>query len=165
MLAAWGDSTEEEEGTEEEEEAVVAFMVRSDSESNDESLDSLTQLKEQVCGLSKAKLKELLFTLIDECDALTSENCMLKDVCAEIKKDIKELEHENKILKSERIDLGMKNIVLHDDLNKFKETLSSKEEMLATDLAKLEKESLELKQKVESLLDKNNKLLDKLKNK
>jgi len=49
-------------------------------------LDSLDQLKEQVCALSKAKFKELLFTLMDECDALTSKNCMLKDVCVEIKK-------------------------------------------------------------------------------
>jgi len=98
----------------------------------------LDQLKEPVCGLSKAKLKELLFTLMDECDALTSENCMLKDVCAEIKKDIKELEHENKILKSEKIDLNMKNFVLLDELNKFKDTLSLKEEVFATDFSKLE---------------------------
>jgi len=69
-------------------------MARSDSNSDEESLDSLNQFKEQVCGLSKAKLKELLFTLMDECDALTSANCMLKDVCAKMKKDIKELEHE-----------------------------------------------------------------------
>jgi len=85
MLAAWGDSTEEVEGTEEVEAAVV-LMARSDLESNEESLDSLDQLKGQVCGLSKTKLKELLFTLMDECDALTSENCMLKKVCAEKKK-------------------------------------------------------------------------------
>ena len=45
MLAAWGDSTEEEEGTEEEE-AVVALMASSDLESDEESLDSLDQLKE-----------------------------------------------------------------------------------------------------------------------
>jgi len=77
MLAAWGDSTEEEEGTEEEE-ATVALMARSDSETDEESLDSLDQLKEQVCGLSKAKLEELLFTLMDECDALVSKNCMLR---------------------------------------------------------------------------------------
>jgi len=57
----------------------------------------------------------------------------------------------------------MKNLILHDDLNKFKETLSLKEEVFATDLTKLENESLELKQMVESLLDENNKLLDKLK--
>jgi len=100
---------------------------------------------------------------MDECDAPDSENCMLKDVCAEIRKDIKELEHENKVLKSEKVDLDMKHLVLHDDLNKVKETLSLKEEAFATDFAKLENESLELKQKVESLLDQNNKLLDKLK--
>ena len=90
MLTAQGDSTEEEEGTEEEE-AAVALMARSDSDSDDESHDSLDQLKEQVCGLSKAKFKKLLFTLTNECDALTSENCMLKDVCAEIKKGHKRI--------------------------------------------------------------------------
>jgi len=144
MLAAWGDSTEEEEGTQEEE-AAVGLMVNSDPMSDEESLDSLDQLKEQVCGLSKAKLKELLFTLMDECDALTSKNCMLKDVCDEIKKDIKELEHRNKILKSEKVNLDMKHLVLYDDLNKVKETLSLKEEAFATDFATLENESLELK--------------------
>ena len=66
MLAAWGDSTEDEEGIEEEE-TTVALITRSDIDSDDESLDSLDQLKEQVCGLSKAKLKELLLTLMDEC--------------------------------------------------------------------------------------------------
>ena len=85
MLAAWGHSTENDEGTEEED-ATLALMARSDSESDDESLDSLAQLKDKGCDLSKAKLKELLFTLMDECDALTFENCMLKDVYAEIKK-------------------------------------------------------------------------------
>ena len=57
----------------------------------------------------------------------------------------------------------MKHLVLHDDLKKVKETLRLKEEAFATDFTKLENESLELKQKVESLLDENNKLLDKLK--
>jgi len=103
MLAAWGDSTEEEEEGIEEEEAARALMARSDTESDDEPLDSLAQLKDKVCGLSKAKLKELLFTLMDECDALNSENCMLKDMCAELKGNVIELDHENKILKSEKI--------------------------------------------------------------
>jgi len=56
----------------------------------------------------------------------------------------------------------MKHLVLHYDLNKVKETLSLKEEAFATDFDKLKNESLELKQKIESLLDENNKLLDKL---
>ena len=42
---------------------------------------------------------------MDECDAINSENCMLKDACSKLKKDIRELEHENKILKSEKIEL------------------------------------------------------------
>ena len=85
MLAAWGDSTEEDEGTEEES-AAVALMARSDFDSDDEPLDSLAQLKDKVRGLNKAKLKKLLFTLMDECDAINSENCILKDACSRIKK-------------------------------------------------------------------------------
>jgi len=138
MLAAWGDSTEEEEGIEEEE-AAIALMARSDSDSDDEPLDSLAQLKDKVRGLNKAKLEELLFTLMDECDAINSENCMLKDACSELKRDVRELEHENKILKSEKIECVMRTLVLQDDLAKFKETLSLKEEVFATELNKLEK--------------------------
>ena len=89
------------------------------------------------------------------------ENCILKDACSELERDIRELEHENKSLKSEKIENAMTNLVLHEDLNK--ETLSLKEEVFATDLTKLENESLELKQKVESLLVENRKLLENLK--
>jgi len=103
MLAVWGDSTKEEEKIEEEQ-AAVALMVRSDSDSDDEPLDSLAQLKDKVRGLNKAKLEELLFTLMDECDAINSENCMLKDACSELKRDTRELEHEYKTLKSEKIE-------------------------------------------------------------
>ena len=94
MLIAWGDSIEEDEWTEKEDVA-VALMARSDSDSDNEPLDSLAQLKDKVRGLNKAKLEELLFTLMDECDASNSENSMLKDACLELKKDIRELEHEN----------------------------------------------------------------------
>jgi len=137
-------------------------MARSDSDSYDEPFDSLAQLKDKVRGLNKAKLEKLLFPLMDECDAINSENCMLKDACSKLKKDIRELEHENKILKSEKIEIDMTNLVLHEGLKKFKKTLSLKEEVFATDLTKLENESLELKQKVESLLVKNKKLLENL---
>jgi len=138
-------------------------MAKRDSDSDDEPLDNLAQLKDKVFGLNKAKLVELLFTLMDECDSINSENCMLKDACTELERDIRELEYENKVLKSEKIEIDMKNLVLLEDLNKFKETLSLKEEAFATDLTKLENESLELKQKVESLLIENKKLLEKLK--
>ena len=89
-------------------------MARSDSD--DEPLDSLAQLKDKVRGLNKAKLEELLFTLMDECDAINSENCMLKDACSEWKRDVRELEHENKNLKSEKIECDMRTIVLQEDL-------------------------------------------------
>jgi len=84
---------------------------------------------------------------------------MLKDVCSELKKDIRELEHENKILKSEKTEIDMSNLVSHEDLKKFKEILSLKEEVFA----KFENESLELNQKVESLLVESKKLLENLK--
>ena len=125
MLAAWGDSTEEDEGTEEED-AAVALMAKSDSNSDDEPLESLARLKDKVRGLSKAKLEELLFTLMDECDDINSENCMLKDVCSELKKDIRELEHDNKILKSEKTKIDMSNLVLHEDLKKLKDLKSER---------------------------------------
>jgi len=142
---------------------VVALIARSESFSDDEPLKSLAPLNEKVHVFNKAQLKGLLFALMDKCDAINSKNCMLKDACSELKRDIRELEHENKILKSEKIETDMTNLVLHEDLNKFEETLSLKEEAFATDLTKLENESLELKQQVKSLLVENRKLLEKLK--
>ena len=85
MLAAWGDTTEDDEASEEEEVA-VALMARSESDSDDEPLESLAQLKEKVHGLNKAPLKGLLFTLMDEFNSVNTENCMLKDVCSDLKK-------------------------------------------------------------------------------
>ena len=93
----------EEDETSGEEEAAVALMARSESDSDDEPIDSLSQLKEKVCGLDKAKLEELLLTLMDECDAINTENCMLKNVYSDLKKDVRKLERANEILKSERL--------------------------------------------------------------
>ena len=67
-------------------------MAKSESASDDEPMDRLSQFKEQVHGLNKAKVKKLLFTLMNECDAINFENCMLKDACSELKRDIRELE-------------------------------------------------------------------------
>ena len=100
---------------------------------------------------------------MDECDALNSENSMLTDECDELKRDVKELEQENKILKSKKIDLDINNLVLHGDLERIKETLKLKEDSFVADFAKLEKESLDLKERVESLLVENNRLHEKLK--
>ena len=57
----------------------------------------------------------------------------------------------------------MNNLVLHDDFKRVKETLRLKEENFVSNLTKLEKESLDLKQKIESLLVENQNLHEKLK--
>jgi len=93
-------------------------MARSDSD--DELRDCLAQLEDKVRGLNKVKLEELLFTLIDECDAINSENFMSKDACSELKRDIRELEHENKNLQSAKIECDMRNLILQEDLVKLK---------------------------------------------
>jgi len=36
---------------------------------------------------------------MDQCDAINAENCMLKDVCSDLKKDVWKLEHANEIFK------------------------------------------------------------------
>ena len=100
---------------------------------------------------------------MDEYESVDSKNSMLKDICSDLKKDISKLEHANEVLKSERIEIDEKTLVLHEDLSKLKETQRIKEEVFATDFSELESESLELKQKIESLLDENRKLLEKLK--
>jgi len=46
----------------------------------------------------------------------------------------------------------MKSLVLYEDRERIKETFRLKEETLVTNFTKLEKESLELKQKAKSLL-------------
>jgi len=127
MLAAWGDTTEDDKASEEEE-AAIALMARSESDSNDEPLDSLTQPKEQVSGFNKSSLKELLFTLIDEYESVNTENYLLKDVCSDLKKDVRKLEHANEILKCEKLQVDEKNRGLYEDLDKLSETLNMREE-------------------------------------
>jgi len=52
-------------------------MARSESKLDHQHVKSLSQLKEQVHGLSNTKFEELLLTLMDECGAMNAENCML----------------------------------------------------------------------------------------
>jgi len=69
MMAAWGDTSEKDEASEEEATAAAAaaIMARSESDSDldCEPIESLSQLKDKVRGLSKAKFEELLLTLMD----------------------------------------------------------------------------------------------------
>jgi len=67
----------------------MALMAGSESESESETL---SQLKEKVRRGSKPKLEKLLFTLLDDCEEVNAENCLLKDVCSELKKDKRLLE-------------------------------------------------------------------------
>ena len=59
MMAAWGDTLEEEEDSQDREEA-VALMTRRESDLDFDSIESLSQLKEEVCNLSKRKLEKLV---------------------------------------------------------------------------------------------------------
>ena len=163
MLAAWGDSSDEEEGSEEEEEGVVALMARSESDSDEESSDSLIELKNKVGSLNKQKLKEYLLILMDECDALHTENCDLNKECDELKKVVLQLKKENKHLKDEKIELDMNNLVLLKDFERTKEILKLKDEFFVTNFTKLEKESLNLKERIESMLVENQNLHEQLK--
>ena len=52
---------------------------------------------------------------------------------------------------------------MHEDLERVKEILRLKEENFVTNFTKLEKESLDLKQKIESLRAENQSLHEKLK--
>jgi len=119
MLAAWGETTEYDEASEEEE-ATVAIMAMSESDSDNEQVDNLSQLQGKVRDLTKAKLEELLFTLMDECDAINVENCMLKDVYSDLQKDVRKLEHVNEVLESERLEVDEKTLILHEDLQRLK---------------------------------------------
>jgi len=70
--------------------------------------------------VNKAQLKGLIFTLMDEYDSVNTENCMLKNVCSDLKKDIRKLEHANETLKSEKLKFDEKTLVLEEDLDKLK---------------------------------------------
>jgi len=95
-------------------------MAISELESDVETVETLSQLKGKVRGHSKAKITELLFTLMDECDPINVENCMSKDVCSELKKDVRMLEQANEILKCERLKVDEKTIDLCGDLDMLK---------------------------------------------
>jgi len=79
---------------------------------------------------------------MDECDPMNAENCMLKDVCSDLKKDIRKLEHANEILKCEKLKMDEKTLALREDLDKLEETLSIREKVVNIDLSKLKSESL-----------------------
>jgi len=80
-------------------------MARSESDSDYEPLESSAQLKKKVHIFNKAQLMGLIFTLTDEYDSVNSENCMVQDAYSKLKRDIRELEHETKVLKVKKLKL------------------------------------------------------------
>jgi len=144
-------------------------MARSESESNLESTESLSPFKDKVRGLSKAKAVKLLFTIMDECGTITTENCMLKGVCSELKKDVRmlernklELEHVNEILKYEKLRAEEKALALCEDLDMLKDLMNTREEVFNTNLSRLKSESLDLKLRLESLVTEKTSCLKRL---
>jgi len=91
MVTAWGDTSEEEDSSQDDA-AALAVMARSKFEADSESDESMFQFKEKVGGFNKAKNFKLLFSLMDECQAISTENCMLKDTCSKLKGDVRMLE-------------------------------------------------------------------------
>jgi len=87
MVAAWGEALEEENSSQDEAVA-LALMARSESEADSESDDNMSQFKEKVRGFNKAKILKLLFSLMDECEAISTKNSMLKDTCSTLKRDV-----------------------------------------------------------------------------
>ena len=108
MVATWGDTSQEDDNSQDDA-AAQALMARSESNADSELDGSMSQFKEKVRGFNKVKILKLLFSLMDECEAINTENCMLKDTCSKLKRDVQilektkqELEQANEILMSEQ---------------------------------------------------------------
>ena len=79
-------------------------MARSETKSDLESVESLSQLKDTVHGLIKTKVVKVLFAIVNECETITAENCMLKDVYVRmLERNKLKLEHVNEVLKCEKL--------------------------------------------------------------
>jgi len=106
---------------------------------------------------------------MDECDATNAENCMLKEVCAKLKKDVRmlernkqELERVNKIPQCEKLRAEEKILTLCKDLDTLKDLMNTRKKVFNTDISILECESLNLKLRLESLVSENNQLREKV---
>ena len=132
MVAAWGETSEEEDSSQDEAIALV-LMAKSESEADSESDESMSQFKEKVRGFNKAKILKLLFSLMDEWATISTENCMFKDTCSKLKRDVRmlektiqELEQANEILTSEQ---GKKPFALSRDIDMLKEQMNTRKEV------------------------------------
>lgn len=158
MMAAWGDSSDENDESQDEE-AELALMEKNDSEIEDDEVgeESLSHLKSKVHGLSKAKLEDLLLTLMNEFDDLNFENSRLKENCSALKRNNKTLErnkqeliHANEILIVEKGKLELKALSLNKEVHELKCLLSTKENAQEFESLRLENENLDLKSQLEN---------------
>ena len=102
---------------------------------------------------------------MEECEALTSENYMLKSTCSDLEKDVKrlerkrqELEHMNEALMYEKLEINEKALALSKELDILKDLSDKKEEELNTKIRELESESSKLKHNLESQMNDNKQL-------
>ena len=72
-----------------------------------------------------------------------------------------ELEHDNEVLKCEKLKVEEEALALCKDLDTLKDLMNTREEVFNTDLSRLKSESLDLKLRLESLVSENNQLLGK----
>jgi len=89
-------------------------------------------------------------------------------VCYELKKDVRmlksdkqELEHANEILTCEKLKVDEKTLALCEDLEMLKKTMNMRDKVFNTNFTRLESESLQLKQRLESLVSENDRLREK----
>lgn len=134
-------------------------MEKNDSEIEDDEVgeESLSHLKSKVHGLSKAKLEDLLLTLMNEFDDLNFENSRLKENCSALKRNNKTLErnkqeliHANEILIVEKGKLELKALSLNKEVHELKCLLSTKENAQEFESLRLENENLDLKSQLEN---------------
>ena len=137
-------------------------MAKSDSDTDSESDKNMSQIKERVSGFNKRKILKILFSLMDECEAISTKNCMLKDTCSKLKRDVRMF--EKTILELEQTNVTFtankdEEIVA---LRKSLDLMDKREEVVNTELSQLQSECQELESKIKLLESENNKLLEKL---
>ena len=101
----------------------------------------MAQIKKKVSGFNKRKILKILFSFMDECEAISTKNCMLKDTCSKLKRDVRmfkktilELEQTNKTLTAKKDE---ETFALRKNLD----LMGKREEVFNTELSKLQSES------------------------
>jgi len=84
------------------------------------------------------------------------------DICAELKRYVRDLELKNETLKMEKLEVDKETLALHENINVLKETLLMKKEACSINLTELEKESLDLKGRSNPCWEKTKTCLRKL---